>query len=600
MIQDGLPNTGLSNWEFSKERLFAYAKKLKEDGFPFDFCPIGVSGLCTDNSPAGPRIAEFVNRWNSLYGDTMPMEMATLDTFFAEVEKHSDLIPTYSGDWTDWWADGTCSTPNVVKHYREAVRKYHICQNLDPECKIVDPALMDTARDNLMLYSEHTWGFSSSIDEPCHPQVNTLDMRKTLYAAKAHEAVSYAVDALCAHYGETAVVTWKDYRIRVINPTPQKITAIARTDLEILFTHKHFILVDEATGKETPYQLTRVARGYEFNIPVTLEGYEQKSFALKEIAPPALTSSGMYANYGAERVKDFAFDLYKDPDWVCTPFEMVTPHFFIRYEVGKGITSIFDRKHNVELINQQQESAFQPIYEITPILTNPHEERRAMGRNRKAMHTRRDYGKLVNVKVNDCGSVLIQATLTYEVKGSLSTELILTAYRDTAKLDVEYRLHKESHIEPENVYLALPFAQNNSTLYVDKTGCILRPRIDQLPGSCTDFYELQNAVAWVKEDHTVMVELPDAPMITMGRLESHPIRLMGDPLVQNTDPVYSWVMNNFWETNFKASLGGFHQYHYALRLVDSTDVKECFAVASTDNTDLLAFTSFDIPFEKQP
>ena len=221
-----------------------------------------------------------------------------------------------------------------------------------------------------------------------------------------------------------------------------------------------------------------------------------------------------------------------------------------------------------------------------------------MGRNRKHMHTIRDFGRLVDVKVNECGAVLMQVTLTYEVKGSLSTELILTAYRGTAKLDVDYRLHKESHWEPENVYLALPFAQNNSTLYADKTGCILRPRIDQLPGACVDFYELQNAVAWVKEDHTVMVELPDAPMITMGGLEPHLTRLMGDPLCKNTDPVYSWVMNNYWETNFKADLGGFHQYHYALRIVDSTDVKECFAIAGADNTELLCFTSFDVPFEE--
>ena len=392
---------------------------------------------------------------------------------------------------------------------------------------------------------------------------------------------------------------WKDYRIQVLNPTPQKITTVARTELQLLYSHKHFILVDEQTGKEVPYQLTAGPRGNEFNIPVTLEGYEKKSFAVREVDPPALTSSGLYANYGAEKIRDFAFDLYKDPDWICTPFEMVTPYFSIHYEIGKGITSIYDRKHDYELMNSQTESAFQPIYEVTPVTTDAHEERRRMGRNRKNMHTLRDFGKLTNVTVNDCGDVLMRVTLTYEVKGSLSTELILTAYRGTAKVDVDYRLHKESRIEPENVYLALPFAQSSSTLYADKAGCILRPRIDQLPGACVDFYELQNAVAWVKEDHTVMVELPDAPMIAMGGLEPHAIRLMGDPLCKNTDPVYAWVMNNYWETNFKADLGGFHQYHYALRIVDSTDVKECFSIAAADNTELLAFTSFDVPFEKK-
>ena len=291
---------------------------------------------------------------------------------------------------------------------------------------------------------------------------------------------------------------------------------------------------------------------------------------------------------------DFAFDRLREPDWVCTPFEMITPFLHVRWEMGKGITSIFDRKNKRELITDPCETAFDPIYEITPIRTDPCTERRSMGRNRKAVHTQRDFGKLTDVRVTDHGRLFSRVILTYQVKGSLSTELILTAYRDMARLDVDYRLHKESHLEPENVYLSLPFAREDAVLYADKTGCVFRPRIDQIPGTCADFYALQNAAAWIGKDSALMVEMRDAPMISMGTLLPHDSRLAGDPEQKNTDRVYSWVMNNFWETNFKASLGGFHQFHYCLRVLDETDPKACFDAARADNAGVLCFPSFDV------
>ena len=594
MIHDGLPGTGLTNWELSKRRLFAYARQLQEDGFPFDFCPILVSGLCTDNSPPGPRIAEFMHRWNAENGDQIQLEMTTLDHFFAQVEKHAADLPVYRGDWTDWWADGVCSTPFPVAHYREAVRKFRLCRFMDPQCAVVSSELMKAARQDLMLYSEHTWGHSASVSDPAHPMVNLLDMRKTLYAARANEAASLCVDALTAHLGETPMVIWKDFRIHAVNPTPVPMTAPARVEFEILFNHRHFRLVNEKTGKPIPHQLVRTARGSQINFLPALQPGEHCVYRVEELPPAAPPMLGMYCNYGADGVQDLAFDRFQDPDWACTPFELITPHMHVRWEMDKGIVSIRDRQRDTELITDPGEGAFQPIYECTPIRTDPCTERRRMGRNRKAPHTHRDFGRLYDVEVTDFGPVLSRVILRYEVDGCQSADLILTAWRGQARLDVDFRLHKGSRLEPENLYLALPFARKDATLYADKTGCVFRPRIDQLPGACADYYALQNALAWVQNGRAIMIETADAPMIAMGTLLPHDIRLSGDPALKNTDRVYSWVMNNFWETNFKVSLGGFYTFHYTLRLLDSDSPAALFPLAQAENTGTLCFHSFDV------
>ncbi len=78
----------------------------------------------------------------------------------------------------------------------------------------------------------------------------------------------------------------------------------------------------------------------------------------------------------------------------------------------------------------------------------------------------------------------------------------------------------------------------------------------------------------------------------MGSLDTHPVRLMGEGAA-NQDETYAWVMNNFWETNFKADLGGFFQFHYSLRLAGSAGIDQAFAIAEAQNEGVLQFYLFD-------
>ena len=81
-------------------------------------------------------------------------------------------------------------------------------------------------------------------------------------------------------------------------------------------------------------------------------------------------------------------------------------------------------------------------------------------------------------------------------------------------------------------------------------------------------------------------------MVTMGELEAHPIRLMGEN-VRNRDAVYSWVMNNFWETNFNVCLAGYYTFHYDLLLSDKTDPDAAFSELRALNEGILQFYRFD-------
>lgn len=79
------------------------------------------------------------------------------------------------------------------------------------------------------------------------------------------------------------------------------------------------------------------------------------------------------------------------------------------------------------------------------------------------------------------------------------------------------------------------------------------------------------------ENQSILIQSLDVPLVTMGELKHHPILLCNGKEENNRRPLYSWVMNNTWETNFKMDLGGISEFCYTMTLSDETDAEKAFA-----------------------
>jgi hypothetical protein len=91
----------------------------------------------------------------------------------------------------------------------------------------------------------------------------------------------------------------------------------------------------------------------------------------------------------------------------------------------------------------------------------------------------------------------------------------------------------------------------------------MRPYIDQLPDTLTDYYCLQGGFVITGPDLGVAVACIDAPLLQLGPLDHGIRKLSGHPdLGKDLPKLYSWVANNIWEVNFDPSLGGFHEFRY--------------------------------------
>lgn len=91
------------------------------------------------------------------------------------------------------------------------------------------------------------------------------------------------------------------------------------------------------------------------------------------------------------------------------------------------------------------------------------------------------------------------------------------------------------------------------------------------------------------KDQTILVNTFDTPLLYMGEMESHPILLCDNKEENNKRPVYSWIMNNTWETNFKMDLSGFSEFRYGVEIVEQGTAEKDMESLSDNDKGVVTF-----------
>ncbi len=565
-----------SRLAYAKEWLDDYIESVNTQGYEFDFLPLVTKGLLVDNAPPNPHIMEAIKRFNELYGNEIEIQMVGIDDFFDILEGMNLEIPVYRGDWTDWWSDGYMSSPKPVLLYREAQRNYHKIISLKEKGFSFNEQKLNELEYNLMMFSEHTWGYFTSVSEPWNKMTVKLDSRNELFASLANKYADELIDDFAQANGEMMKAAGRPMRYKVINPFNYEREELVKLYInwwEGFIVDEGYELYDTKTNERLEYQEVRVdekARR-EVRAYVKLNPYESKILEIRGIKKverkmpidPLFTRDTRY---------DYVSP-YLNNTVHASQFGLETPLVRISWKKDIGITEIYDKTQNKSLIRDDMlYAAFTPIYEVSKVEytykfapIEIKQIRADFGRNRKLFSSERYIGRLINTRVLATGPLFVRVELKYELKGTIYSTIEITVYRDKPQIDFSYICGKDTVWEPESLYLSLPFTYHeNEKLWIEKTGATLRPRIDQLPKTLTKFYTMQSGYSLVSDQGSLIIATPDTPLLYLGSLEPEEIKLCGDPTLQNTDLQYSWIMNNYWETNFATSLGGFYRFDYQL------------------------------------
>jgi hypothetical protein len=580
--------------EFAKIRIQRYVENFEKEGYPYSFIPVLVSGCITDNAPPNALVAKRIHALNSLFEGELEIKMVTLDEFFDAVRSSDVEIPTYRGDFTDWWADGVGSTALATKLCREVQRKQSICRKLDKDLKLGENALSEAAAEEVMLFCEHTWGYTSSVVEPWDSLVTNLEKKKDAYATNAHSNISKNLDIILKKLGEVPIEASRGQVYRAINPHSVPLRMPVKVYIRF-WENIDGALVDMAAdinafsvhGDELlPSQCHSVIRAIELEVLLDLKPRETKDFYIKQLYKRGGTAFN-HAYKGSDAVED----VVNDKSYIVAPYQVETDTFKVVFDQVKGIASIYDKKHGHELVESGSVGAFTGIHELTKMGKNPKEIRKAMGRNRCSMATKRSLAKLSNVEIIENGDLFVNVKISYELAGCRFYCVFLKIYKHISFIDIKVCIHKETTWDPENLYVALPFvADGDNETYIEKTGCVIRPGIDQLPGTCQDFYLIQSGLYRKGTRFDVLVGTKDAPLLSFGERGVKPIELCdGKNTLLNRSTPYSWVMNNFWEVNFKADLGGFYEFRYSILVEKQESEKSAFTILNAINEELIGF-----------
>lgn len=541
-------------------QLSSYIRDCRSDGYEPAFFPISVSGVFSDNAPPNPGITETLRAFNQRYGEHIELTMMTLDELGDAIAAELDgQIPEYGGDWTDWWAHGVGSTPKSVKHYREAQRLYRDLWRSDPEGTDFREELRDQIEEALLLFAEHTWGHSASVTDPCLTFVSDIDLRKSSYASRAHELCTQVHGKIRARLGDKRRYYDREGKVKVVHAGAADGVYPVRFYLEV-WGFQDIELRGE-NGRRIVAQVAPHPRGAEICFTDNFRAGESKIYTYREIPRPAEPLHPRAAFRGSERVRDIVNEI--DRHRFLQPYQVETDDVFLSYKVGEGLRSFRLKKYDLELIGNTEFPFFTPIYERSPLRHDAYEERRLLGRNLRSPQAERFPGVLREVEVRAQGPIFTEVVLTYELPGTKHCQHILRIDHHLPRIESSLRIIKNYEEAPENLFLSLDFPHRGAC-FLDKGGILFLPGTEQIPGSCMEYYLCQSGAYWPFKEGCLHFFPLDAPLFSMGSPEHHPIRLCTGKKEDNLRPLFSWLMNNLWETNFSIDLSGAVEFRSVL------------------------------------
>jgi alpha-mannosidase len=513
--------------------------------YPYDLIAFNISGWVTDNCPPGRKLSDVVRDWNERWAFPK-LRLAVLHEYFEALEqKYGASLPVYKLGWPDYWTDGAASTAfetglNRLAHNEllTAEKAGAIAAALDPSFDYPAAELAE-GQERSMFYDEHTWGAWNSIDEPDSELARGQWAIKSSFAYAAREIArtltTRNLGALAARVKATG-----EHGLIVFNPLSWPRTDVVRATLPQTLVEKkgQFRLTDGRTGADVAFQFVD-----DRTILFLARDVPSLGYAVYAISPGAGTAAA------AEPMG---------------PGPTVGPGPILENDVYKitvdpktaGIKSLFDKRLKAECVDAASPYTLnQYIYE------NPVGGRKAVDDMEKRAVFKRWSPTSAKVTAGMNGPVARSIKLSATAAGCRALETEIVLYEGVDRVDIVNRLDKEDARVPEAVYFAFPFKVDQGTFVFEIADGMMRPEADQLPGSSRDWLTAQHWVEAANAVQSVVWSPVEAPLVQFGDINTGKwLRKLEIP----NATVFSYAMNNYWMTNFKASQGGLTSFRYAL------------------------------------
>jgi alpha-mannosidase len=500
-------------------RLFDYLKRLGDSDYPYDMVQLRYS-IGGDNGPPDPDLSDFVKDWNEKYAYPKLVVATTAEMFKEFEHRYASQIPKVHGDFTPYWEDGAGSSAAETAINRQAAECLVQTETL---WAMLNPAEYPTeqfqeAWRNVILYDEHTWGAHCSISQPESDFTKAQWKIKQAFALNADlQSRNLLNNALSGHQSMAKQVT----AIDVFNTC-----SWTRTDLVILPKDMKLVgdVVKDSEGHSVKSQ--RLSTG-------------ELAFLAQDVAPISAKrftfETGETSTSGSAAAKDN--ELSNDTVFIA-----------INEKTG-AIESLKDKQQNIELVDSETGLGLNDYFYVAG--RNPTDPQR---------------NGPVKISVKENGPLVASLLVESDAPGCNKLVREFRVIDGIDRVDIINIIDKKNIYEQEAIHLAFPFKVPEGVMRMDIPWAVVRPETDQLPGACKNYFTVQRWVDLSNADYGLTWSTPDAPLIEVGTITNDP-RGKTVGWIKNIEPsttLYSYVMNNYWETNYKASQESSTRFRYSI------------------------------------
>ncbi|WP_263353797.1 glycoside hydrolase family 38 N-terminal domain-containing protein [Acidicapsa acidisoli] len=518
-----------------------YQARLDEIGFPYQISYIRWSGQ-GDNAPPDPDICEFVKQWNEEYEWPRFSISTTSDAFAAFEKQHGHQLPELKGDLTPYWEDGAGSSALETRMNRGAaerlVQAATLSTMLAPQAyKNTD---FDAAWRNVLLYSEHTWGAWNSVSDSENPFVAQQWQVKRQFAVDAENESKRLLDGVLDAYSSGSDNSTVDVH---------NTSSWPRTEVVL-------ISKEGSRGKD------HVKNEHGISVPSQRLSTEELAFLAENV--PALGSASFHLSAGASHA----------PSIRVTVLDGVLDNGVVRAKVDSKNGNVVELTSSRNTHNLVDTSSNEAVNKYLFLEGSDVSRVSTSGPVRIAIE---DPGPLVaTIRIESSAPGCLDLVRRVRLKANMDwIELSNTINKKRAPLNphpgkdgpaVEFAQHGSK----ESMQFAFPFAIENGQIHIDVPLAVMRPEIDQLPGSCKNWLLVGRWIDVANAEYGVTCATLDAPLVEIGYISATMLGSQTHPEIwrkhiEPTSKFYSWVMNNHWGTNYRAYQDGLIEFRYALR-----------------------------------
>jgi alpha-mannosidase len=526
---------GEPNFDIMKVNVPQALERYRRDDYAPD--AIMIYGAYVDNALI-PEDADatIIEKWNEEFVYPKLVTASDADFYNYIDANFRDELPTYRGGAGAYWEDGAASTSKATKKVQNAQEMLPTAETAASFSSILMPRyrykteVFNDIWKNILFYNEHTWGAFNSISQPDREFVTRQWEVKENYADIADLSTRTLLTRSLNRVSQLFEVSGST--VFVYNWQPR-----ARTNPIELELNAGEYLVDLEENEAVEYDVIYEKDGYRkirfIARHVPAMGY--KGYEIRSLNPPPVESKDISGNI------------------------IESPYYRLTVDTNTGaVTSLYDKNSDKELVDSES------LYSLNEYMyVSGGEDTKIIRHGMGVPPAELNLYKPSDAEITENVETPVGQRLIVEAQ-SKNTPVIRSEYRlynDIKRIDIINTVHKEATLEKEGVYFAFPFLSAEPEVAYQIQNGWLRPNEDQLPGAAREWFTTQNLVRVNDGNYSIAWASPDAPLFTLtdinrGKWPTH--------LNINNGHIFSYIMNNYWFTNYKASQDGEFTFSYAI------------------------------------